>query len=156
MRAWWWRRRLGPLLALPLGGAGGILAATAFEVYCESAGVNLLACQRLDETGSGRAVVCVDSPPNSRTCTTPNGEPHTCVRSRGNVFTCEQPLDGSSEHSDCLATGKGVYACEHDPHPPPRALPMGGALKGDAVEDDDNVIDDADLDHDLGLDDLDD
>lgn len=145
MRACWWRRRrLGPLLGLALGWAGGIPAVGAFEVYCESTGVNTIGCQRLDEAGSGKVVICVENPSNTRTCTTPGGEVRTCVRSRGNVFSCEKPVDGTAERSRCQFTGRGVYACEKHPKPPPQALPVGGPRLDDV-----NVIDDADLDHDL-------
>ena len=135
---------LGPLLGLALGWAGGIPAVGAFEVYCEVTGGNTIGCQRLDGGGSGRLMICVDNLFNTRTCTTPEGQVRTCVRSSGNVFSCETPVDGSPDRSRCQFTGRGVYACEKHPKPPPQALPVGGSSV-----DDDNVIDDADLDHNL-------
>jgi hypothetical protein len=145
------RRRLGPLLGLALGGAFTIPAGGAFEVYCESTGVNTIGCQRLDEAGSGQVMICVENLSNTRTCTTPEGQVRTCVRSRGNVFSCETPVDGSPDRSRCQFTGSGMYACEKHPKAPQQALPVGGSSV-----DDDNVVDDADLDHDLFLDDLND
>jgi len=147
-------RLLGLLLALALvEAAGGGPAAGAFEVYCQPTGVNSLACQRLDEAGTGRMLTCMDDPSNIRTCTSPDGEGHTCVRSRGNVFSCESPTDGSPETSRCQFTGQGVYACQHDPPPPPQALPVVGPIEegDDAVEDEET-----DFDADLMLDGLDD
>jgi hypothetical protein len=148
---------LAPLLGLALGGAANPPAARAFEVYCVPAGVNTLACQRLDEVGTSQVVTCVDDVSNIRTCTTPEGEVRSCVRSRGNVFSCEKPVDGSAERSRCQATGSGVYACDQLPQPAPQALPVVGPLEEDGPLDGDPDQDlDGDLDRTLMRDGLDD
>ncbi len=157
MRALRQGRILAPLLGLALGWAANPPAARAFEVYCVTAGVNSLACQRLDEVGTGKVVTCVDDVSNIRTCTTPEGEVRSCVRSRGNVFSCEKPVDGSAERSRCQATGSGVYACDQLPQPAPQALPVVGPLEEDESLDGELDEDlDGDLDRTLMRDGLDD
>ena len=114
------------LLGLALGGAGSLPPAGAFEVYCVAAGVNTLSCQRLDTLDSKQTVLCVDSLADTRSCSFPDGKVRTCVRSRGNVFSCEKPSEGAPERSRCQLTGRGVYDCQHAPGRLKPSLPLEG------------------------------
>lgn len=83
--------------------------AQGFEIYCEAARGNTLSCRRLDN-GSD-AIVCVDSPSGVRSCTTAEGQQRTCIRSRGNVYSCDADEQGLDNPTQCQFTGDGTWDC---------------------------------------------
>lgn len=88
----------------------------AFEIFCVEGGDGTLSCQRLDDGQA--AILCVDSPSGVRSCTSPDGVESTCVRSRGNVYSCATADGGAPDTTRCQLTAAGTWACD-----PPAARP---------------------------------